>query len=115
MPEASATSSIEVPSKPALANAAAAPRRIDSWRCSRVRSLRGLRVAFCIRVSIQFEAVTEQLEYTESELLENHDFAEPLIAGGVRCHGGFDDDGVYVSPRTKRRVPAIEAWQAQHA
>ena len=24
--------------------------------------------------------------------------AEPLIAGGVRCHGGFDDDGTYVSP-----------------
>ena len=58
---------------------------------------------------------TDQLEYTEVELLDNHDFAEPLIAGGVRCHGGFDDDGGYVSPRTKHRVPAIEAWQAQHA
>ena len=40
--------------------------------------------------------------------------AEPLIAGGVRCHGGFDDDGTYVSPRTRFRVPAIEAWQEQH-
>jgi len=40
--------------------------------------------------------------------------AEPLIAGGVRCHGGFDGDGTYLSPRTKHRGPAIEAWQAQH-
>jgi hypothetical protein len=32
----------------------------------------------------------------------------------VRCHGGFDADGSYVSPRTRHRVPAIEAWQVQH-
>jgi hypothetical protein len=56
---------------------------------------------------------TDQVSYTEDELLASHDFVEPLIAGGVRCHGGFDDDGTYVSPRTKHRVPAIEAWQAQ--
>ena len=49
----------------------------------------------------------------EAELLADHTMAEPLIAGGVRCHGGFDEDGRYVSPRTKFRVPAIEAWQAQ--
>jgi hypothetical protein len=60
-------------------------------------------------------AVTAQLEFTEDELLANADVTEPLIAGGVRCHGGFDDDGVYVSPRTKFRVPAIEAWRARHA
>ena len=59
-------------------------------------------------MSIQFGCVTDQLEFTETELLASHDFAEPLIAGGVRCHGGFDDDGAYVSPRTKNRVPAIE-------
>ena len=57
---------------------------------------------------------TAQVEFTEAELLADHTIAEPLIAGGVRCHGGFDDDGTYVSPRTKHRVPAIEAWQAQH-
>src|SRR4029077_12886999 len=39
---------------------------------------------------------------------------EPLIAGGVRCHGGFDAEGVYVSPRTRNRVPAIAAWQESH-
>ena len=34
--------------------------------------------------------------------------------GVGRCHGGFDDDGDYVSPRTKFRVPGVEAWQAKH-
>jgi hypothetical protein len=60
-------------------------------------------------------AVTAQLEFTEDELLANADVNEPLIAGGVRCHGGFADDGTYLSPRTKFRVPAIEAWRAHHA
>ena len=60
-------------------------------------------------------STTLQTEYTERELLESHPFVEPLIAGGVRCHGGFDDTGEYVSPRTKNRWPAIEAWQQQHA
>jgi hypothetical protein len=58
---------------------------------------------------------TLQVSFTEAELLADHQMAEPLIEGGVRCHGGFDDDGAYVSPRTKHRVPAIEAWQAQNA
>lgn len=57
---------------------------------------------------------TAQLSFTEDELLQSHDFAEPLIAGGVRCHGGFDEAGRYISPRTKNRQPAIAAWQDQH-
>ena len=56
---------------------------------------------------------TAQVEYREDELLASHPYAEPLVAGGVRCHGGFDEDGTYVSPRTLHRVPAIEAWQEQ--
>ena len=55
-----------------------------------------------------------QLTYDEPELLASHPYEEPLIAGGVRCHGGFDADGTYVSPRTLHRTPAIEAWQANH-
>lgn len=55
-----------------------------------------------------------QTEFTEAELLQTHDVTEPVFAGGVRCHGGFDDCGEYVSPRTKFRVPAIEAWQEKH-
>ncbi|MEJ5254227.1 MAG: hypothetical protein WHS89_02645 [Acidimicrobiales bacterium] len=56
---------------------------------------------------------TAQVEFTETELLLSHDYAEPLIAGGVRCHGGFDEDGRYIPPRTRFRVPAIEAWEQQ--
>ena len=56
---------------------------------------------------------TMQTEFSESELLADHDFVEPLIAQGVRCHGGFDENGTYLSPRTKYRVPAIEAWEEQ--
>jgi hypothetical protein len=58
--------------------------------------------------------MTLQTEYTPDELLASHDYAEPLLAGGRRCHGGFVEDGSYVSPRTKGRVPAIGAWQQQH-
>ncbi len=57
---------------------------------------------------------TDQVTFTEAELLLDHAIAEPLIEAGVRCHGGFDEGGTYVSPRTKHRVPAIEAWQAKH-
>jgi hypothetical protein len=57
---------------------------------------------------------TDQLEWTEQELLATHAIEEPLIAGGVRCHGGFDADGAYVSPRTQNRMPAVRAWQANH-
>ena len=55
-----------------------------------------------------------QLKWTEQELLADHHVVEPLVAGGVRCHGGFDADGDYVSPRTRNRVPAIRAWQQSH-
>jgi hypothetical protein len=55
-----------------------------------------------------------QLTYDEAELLASHPYEEPLVAGGVRCHGGFTADGEYVSPRTLHRTPAIEAWQASH-
>ena len=57
---------------------------------------------------------TAQVEFTEEELLADLPVAEPLIAGGVRCHGGFDEDGRYVSPRTRFRRPAIEAWGEQN-
>ncbi|HEY3142727.1 MAG TPA: hypothetical protein VGJ86_16425 [Acidimicrobiales bacterium] len=59
-------------------------------------------------------AVTAQIEFTADELLADAPVVEPLIAGGVRCHGGFDESGRYVSPRTRFRVPAIEAWRNRH-
>ncbi len=55
-----------------------------------------------------------QLTYTETELLESDATVEPLIAAGRRCHGGFDADGVYRSPRTRFRAPATAAWQQHH-
>jgi hypothetical protein len=62
--------------------------------------------------------VTAQVSFTADELLASDEIAEPLLAhhsgGTVRCHGGFDADGNYVSPRTKYRRPAIEAWQQRH-
>lgn len=57
--------------------------------------------------------MTDQTEFTADELLASHRYEAPLVAGGVRCHGGFTHDGSYVSPRTLNRVPAIEAWQRQ--
>jgi len=56
---------------------------------------------------------TAQVTFTETELLADHVIAEPLIANGVRCHGGFDEGGNYVSPRTLNRWPAIHAWEEQ--
>jgi hypothetical protein len=53
------------------------------------------------------------LVYTPKELLASGDFEEPLIAAGVRCHGGFDSDGSYRSPRILHRAPAILAWKEQ--
>jgi hypothetical protein len=54
------------------------------------------------------------VEWSEAELLATDDVVEPLIAGGVRCHGGYTETGAYVSPRTKYRAPAIRAWQQAH-
>lgn len=56
-----------------------------------------------------------QLEWTEAELLATDPIDEPLVVGSVRCHGGFDADGTYRSPRTRHRVAAIDAWQRNHA
>ncbi len=53
------------------------------------------------------------LDYDARELLADDDYTEPLVAGGVRCHGGFDADGRYRSPRTRHRAPAIRAWQGR--
>ncbi|MDQ3757620.1 MAG: hypothetical protein M3394_07210 [Actinomycetota bacterium] len=58
---------------------------------------------------------TLRTEWTADELLESIPVEEPLVAGGVKCHGGFDGSGAYVSPRTANRWEAIRNWQAQHA
>jgi hypothetical protein len=55
-----------------------------------------------------------RLEFKFDELLASPKLDAPLIAGGMRCHGGFDANGNYVSPRTLWRNPAVRAWQEQH-
>jgi len=61
---------------------------------------------------------TLQTEFTEEELLLDAPVSAPLIArhtgGEVRCHGGFDEGGTYVSPRMRFRGPGIVAWQEKH-
>jgi hypothetical protein len=59
------------------------------------------------------QPASDRLVYSREELLDSGPYAAPLIAGGVRCHGGFESDGRYRSPRTVHRAPAIDAWQAQ--
>jgi hypothetical protein len=60
-------------------------------------------------------AGAERTTFTREELLASAPCAAPLIAGNVRCHGGFDAEGRYRSPRTLHRAPAIAAWQARLA
>jgi hypothetical protein len=50
--------------------------------------------------------------FTTDEILASEAGLAPLFAGEVRCHGGFDRDGRYRSPRTLHRMPAIRAWQS---
>ena len=66
-------------------------------------------------MSVAAEPLSDRLVYSRDELLASGAYAAPLVAGGVRCHGGFDDDGRYRSPRTVHRAPAISAWQTRLA
>lgn len=54
-----------------------------------------------------------QLIYNEAELLQEHAYASPHEVLGYRLHGGFDEEQRYISPRMKKRGPAVKAWQAQ--
>ncbi|MFT5441947.1 MAG: hypothetical protein ACI8W3_000989 [Myxococcota bacterium] len=66
-------------------------------------------------MSVATEPEPGRLVFTSEELLASGDYAEPLIANGVRCHGGFSGDGGYRSPRVIHRDPAIAAWKEQLA
>src|SRR3954466_11103873 len=101
---------MDVLAKPCSTNARAAAQRIDSQRPASRGTSQVYTDAFTLA-----GMTTMQLDWTEQELLATHPVAEPLVAGGVRCHGGFNDDGTYVSPRTKNRWPAIEAWKEQRS
>src|SRR5581483_1634866 len=123
MPAAAATSSMEVAANPSWTKAEAAASRMAARRSGRARSCR---VAVFAGAGMPLQVYTDaftvwdmttavQTEWTERELLASEEVVEPLFAGGVRCHGGFDSEGRYLSPRTRNRFPAIAAWQAQRA
>lgn len=51
-----------------------------------------------------------QLTYTQEELLAEHSYYRPHVIEGQKLHGGFDEDGTYISPRSLIRGQAIENW-----
>ena len=51
-----------------------------------------------------------RLVYTKAELEADHDYATPHVECGLKLHGGFDEMGVYHSPRTRYRWEAVNAW-----
>lgn len=66
-------------------------------------------------MSVALEPEPGRLVYTKEELLASGEYKEPLIANEIRCHGGFMEDGLYRSPRTLHRGPAIDAWKGRLA
>ncbi|NJN51989.1 MAG: hypothetical protein HC809_09670 [Gammaproteobacteria bacterium] len=54
------------------------------------------------------------LTFSFDELMTEDAYEQPVVEGGVRCHGGYID-GEYVSPRGAVRRPAIAAWRAELA
>lgn len=52
----------------------------------------------------------EKLTYSKDELMRDHAYTATHEIGGIKLHGGFDESGTYISPRTKERWPAVRAW-----
>ena len=51
-----------------------------------------------------------QLAYSRDELLSEHAYQAPHVVQDRAFHGGFDADGRYLSPRSKRRLGAVRSW-----
>ena len=51
-----------------------------------------------------------QLRFSREELLSQHNYSAPNMIGGWRMHGGFDQQGTYIPPRSKVRTVAIANW-----
>lgn len=54
--------------------------------------------------------MSERLRYATEEILAEPEYVSRHRRGNVLFHGGFDDAGRYLPPRSRHRVPAIEAW-----
>ena len=60
----------------------------------------------------------DRLTFSRDELLESGAYAEPLVAGGVRCHGGFEPGGAlplaaHGAPRRPRSPPGRRGSRAK--
>ena len=53
-----------------------------------------------------------QTTFSEAELMADRDYARGHVVAGHRLHGGFDQDGRYIPPRSRFRPQAIEGWTA---
>ncbi len=51
-----------------------------------------------------------KLNYTIDEIEADCDYVTPHVECGVKLHGGFAEDGQYLSPRTKYRWEAVNNW-----
>lgn len=51
-----------------------------------------------------------QTSFSYDELMADHDYAKPHVVNGQKLHGGYDEDGTYIPPRTKNRARAIRNW-----
>jgi hypothetical protein len=55
--------------------------------------------------------MSTELVFSREELLAEHPYARPQEVAGYRLHGGFDESGAYLPPRTLHRWPAVRGWQ----
>ncbi len=53
-----------------------------------------------------------RLTFSEAELYSEAPTVAPHVSNGVRMHGGFDEKGSYVPPRSGGRREAMAAWTA---
>ena len=51
-----------------------------------------------------------QLVYSYNEIMSDQSYAQPHIVMGKRLHGGFDAEGIYLTPRMLKRGKAVAAW-----
>jgi len=53
-----------------------------------------------------------RLDYSTDEILSEADYAKRIERGATLFHGGIDEEGSYVPPRSRFRPEAIAAWSA---
>jgi len=53
------------------------------------------------------------MAWSKEELEADHRYTQLHIEEGTKLHGGMDEKGNYISPRTLNRVPAIVNWRTK--